>query len=264
MEYQTLYYQIKDLMKQGGGVDPVLGIRLEKHDFTSAGAMILPGKSKYYCASHKTIFTENTEAQPPKGKDTVSDKDGVDAVGPPSSQPAATENGSEFKLHPLKMEDSDIAENRHFSYYIMHPVRSGRSKGVILLFHGLNEKSWEKYLPWAVSMVRLTGKSVILLPIAFHMDRAPKNWSDTRAMQKIAEARKVKYPAYSHISAVNTAISIRLGNHPDRLFWSGLQTYQDVYMLIKKIKKGSVSGIAGDCTIDFFAYSIGAFYRLFY
>lgn len=74
-------------------------------------------------------------------------------------------------------------------------------------------------------------------PIAFHMDRVPKMWSDVKSTHRITAIRQAKCPGYSSVSAVNTAISIRLSNQPDRLFWSGLQTYQDVYMLVKKTRK---------------------------
>lgn len=230
MDYQQLYYSVKALMKRGGGVDEEIGVKLDKHAFTSAGARILPGKDQYYCSSHHCYFEEIPETD------------------------------TEYDLHPLKMKDIAIGENKYFDYYIMHPLNKIKnSKGVILLFHGLNEKSWDKYLPWATSLVQLTGKSVILFPIAFHMNRAPKSWSDIKSMHEVAQIRQQKHPGYSNISAVNTAISIRLGNQPDRLFWSGLQTYQDVSMLVKKIKKGQVTGITSDSPIDFFSYSIGAF-----
>lgn len=217
-------------MKNGGGADEAVGVTLDQHSFTSAGAKILPGKDRYYCSGHGCYFEEVPESE------------------------------TEYTLHPLKMKDISIEENKYFDYYVMHPLgKIDNSKGVILLFHGLNEKSWDKYLPWAASLVRLTGKSVILFPIAFHMNRAPKTWSNIKSMQQVAQIRQQKHLGFSNISAVNTAISIRLGNQPDRLFWSGLQTYQDISMLIKKIKKGQLPGIASEASIDFFSYSIGAF-----
>jgi hypothetical protein len=243
MDYQSLYYQIKALMKAGGGKDETLGICLKKYPFTSPGAQILPGKDHYYCPRHERLFDETKTA------DILAKE--------------ATEH--HYNLHPLKMKDSTIEENKYFDYFILHPLEKtsdGLNKGVILLFHGLNEKSWDKYLPWAVRLVQLTGKSVVLFPIAFHMNRAHKSWSDIKSMHEIALIRQQNHPGFSNISAVNTAISIRLGNQPDRLFWSGLQTYQDISQFIKKIKKGQIEGIDPEASIDFFAYSIGAFFSL--
>lgn len=232
MDYQKLYITLKALIKSGGGEDPEIGISLKNHSFTSAGAQILPGKPSYFCATHQSYFK------------TV----------------AAQEN--DYPLHPLKMNDIDIQENKYFNYYCMHPFGEQTSQGVIVLFHGLNEKSWDKYLPWAARLVQLTQKTVILFPIAFHMQRAPQSWSDLKAMQKVVQIRQQRHPGYSNISFVNTAISIRLANKPDRLFWSGLQSYLDILRLMKKIKKGQFPGIHPRASVDFFGYSIGAFLSL--
>ena len=245
MDYQSLYYQIKALIKAGGGKDETLDICLRKHSFTSAGARILPGKNLYYCHQHDRYFDE-TKSSDIQAKEAA---------------------GQSYHLHPLKMKDIAIEENKYFDYYILHPLKRKSAtkrlnKGVIILFHGLNEKKWDKYLPWAVRLVQLTGKSVILFPIAFHMNRAHKSWSDIKSMQEIAMIRQQKHPGLSNISAVNTAISIRLSQQPDRLFWSGLQTYEDISRLIRKIKKGQIEGIDHNSGIDFFAYSIGAFFSL--
>ena len=72
----------------------------------------------------------------------------------------------------LAEDDRHIAENRRFPYYIMRAPETSRSRRVVFLFHGLNEKQWDKYLPWAYSLCRGAGTDVVLFPIAFHMDRA--------------------------------------------------------------------------------------------
>ena len=87
MDYQQLYYRARALMKNGGGVDQVLGITLHKHAFTSAGARILPGKDRYYCPQHACYFGELPQA---------------------ASDP-------EYELHPLKMQDIRIRENKYFA-----------------------------------------------------------------------------------------------------------------------------------------------------
>ena len=44
--------------------------------------------------------------------------------------------------------DTLIPENRSFSYPVFTPGNT-KSDKVILLLHGLNERSWVKYLVWA-------------------------------------------------------------------------------------------------------------------
>jgi hypothetical protein len=62
------------------------------------------------------------------------------------------------------------------------------------LLHGLNERSWDKFLPWAARLVESTARAVILMPIAFHMNRALAEWSLLRAMRTVSKQRKMDYP----------------------------------------------------------------------
>lgn len=229
MHYQQLFLSLKKLLKAGGGDSPEAAVSLKRYQFTSPGSPVLPGRDKYYCKKHDITFEEHLE--------------------PPS----------EYKLHPLHLKDNAIEENKFFPYYVVFPIGGAVVNGVILLFHGLNEKNWDKYLPWAATLVQKTGKAVVLFPIAFHMDRAPKTWSDIKEMNAVAQLRQQKCPDCSNISYINTAVSIRLADQPERLFWSGLQTYLDVIMLVKKIKRGQFERVAPEATIDLFGYSIGAF-----
>jgi hypothetical protein len=100
---------------------------------------------------------------------------------------------------------------------------------------------------------------VLLFPIAFHMNRAPQAWSDTRAMFSASEQRKKQFPLILHSSLTNVAISTRLHAKPQRFVWSGLQTYYDIIQLLEQIKSGNHPAIAATASIDLFAYSIGAF-----
>jgi Family of unknown function (DUF6051) len=153
--------------------------------------------------------------------------------------------------------DVDICENRAFSYTLFDALGASPSRGVIFMFHGLNEKFWDKYYPWACELSVLTGKSVVLFPIAFHMNRAPKTWSDPRAMTSVAQERRRRYaPAES--SFANAALSSRLQEAPERFLWSGLQTYYDVLQLVDEIRSGSHPTIDPAAGVDFFGYSIGA------
>ncbi|NDV94121.1 hypothetical protein D0T84_04200 [Dysgonomonas sp. 521] len=159
----------------------------------------------------------------------------------------------------LNKKDSEIQENIKFRYHMIMPKKEVKSKGIIFLFHGFNEKTWYKYLPWAKYIVDKTGKSIVMFPIAFHMNRAPAVWSSTREMYRVSEQRKVRHPAVICSSLSNVAISTRLHNKPQRFLWSGLQTYYDVIDFVEHFKEGLHPAIDKDASIDFFSYSIGTF-----
>lgn len=169
--------------------------------------------------------------------------------------------------HELKGSDGDlldvadvcVPENSSFLYHVLHPKNEGKARGMILLFHGFNEKHWHKYLPWAAKLLELTGKSVVLFPIAFHMNRAPLLWSDSRAMHKISRQRKEEFPDLLHSSLVNAAISTRLHKNPQRFLWSGLQTFHDVKDFVRACKNGGHPLFEEGVTADIMAYSIGGF-----
>lgn len=98
----------------------------------------------------------------------------------------------QYLFRHLQLADRTIEENLRFEYLVVTDREERRFNGATLLFHGLNEKSWSKYLPWAQRLCRLTSRPVILFPIAFHMDRAPADWSappqDDSGRQGAAEA----------------------------------------------------------------------------
>lgn len=173
--------------------------------------------------------------------------------------------GPDSELNPeaIHAPDSEIPENLRFSYYIADRIdRSKPSNGVIVLFHGLNEKSWEKYLPWALRLIRGTGKPVLLFPLAFHMDRAPRTWIEPRSMSRLSHDRASRHPAIRAQSLANAALSERLEADPRRFAWSGLQSLYDILYLCRRIKAGLHPGILPNPQIDIFAYSIGAFLAL--
>ncbi|WP_108822812.1 DUF6051 family protein [Dysgonomonas sp. Marseille-P4361] len=159
----------------------------------------------------------------------------------------------------LNKKDAEIPENIKFRYHMMMPKKEIKSKGIIFLFHGFNEKTWYKYLPWAKYILEKTGKSIVMFPIAFHMNRAPAAWSDTREMYRVSEQRKERHPDILCSSLSNVAISTRLHNKPQRFIWSGLQTYYDVIDFVEHIKADLHPAIDKDASIDFFSYSIGTF-----
>jgi hypothetical protein len=133
-----------------GSEIPQLGVTLRSLEVVSAAREVLPGALSYRCSAHACRFDGSTERS-------------VDEVFRPG-------DGS------LLMPDCDVENNSRYSCLLMQPAGS-TSRGLILLLHGLNEKRWDKYLPWARRLVRQTGKSVLLFPIAFHMSRTPAPWS---------------------------------------------------------------------------------------
>jgi hypothetical protein len=158
----------------------------------------------------------------------------------------------------LDVADSTVSENSQFRYSVFTPKGTLKTNKVIMMFHGFNEKHWHKYLTWAYRLCNLTGKTVILFPIAFHMNRAPQDWSDKRKMYSISENRKSHFPDIIDSSLSNVAISTRLQIRPQRFVWSGLQTYHDVIDFITAIRQGNHPFISDTASFDIFAYSIGS------
>lgn len=159
----------------------------------------------------------------------------------------------------LNKTDAEISENINFRYHMMMPRGVEKAKGIIFIFHGFNEKHWAKYLPWAKYIADRTGKSIVMFPIAFHMNRAPAIWSNTHEMYRVSQQRKDRHPNVLNSSLSNVAISTRLHNKPQRFIWSGLQTYYDLIDFIETFKAGNHPAIDKDASIDFFSYSIGTF-----
>lgn len=202
-----------------------------EYQFESISYKMLPGASDYRCITHDTNLEHNYSFYTEVG--TITDN--------------------------IHMKDIYVAENQTFKYQIVKPLGVNSTKKVVFLFHGFNEKDWKKYIPWAKAICEGTGNCVVLFPIAFHMQRAPKSWSVKREMYKLSEKRKIRYPNIMHSTLSNVAISMRLHSMPQRFIWSGLQTYYDVIQLIEQCKAGKHSFISEDFEFDIFAYSIGGF-----
>lgn len=156
-------------------------------------------------------------------------------------------------------KDPEISENLHFRYRLIMPENTGKAQNVIILFHGFNEKLWHKYLPWAAHLSAKTDRAVLLFPIAFHMNRAPKLWTDIRSMNRASKIRRAILPAVIDSSLSNVAISTRLHYRPDRFIWSGLESYYDVMDLVDDIRGGRHPAIDAEAGIDFLSYSVGSF-----
>ncbi len=177
------------------------------------------------------------------------------------SQTLNPNNGARIYDTNIKaiIEDNLIEENRVFRYPVFVPqFVSGFSQPIILL-HGLNERSWIKYLPWAYRLAEQTGRAVILFPIAYHINRSPEHWGNPRKMQQSLSDRKSNFEDNSLSSFANVALSNRLSNHPIRFFTSGRQSANDLVLLLNQLKNGQHPLFPKESHPDFFAYSIGAF-----
>lgn len=155
--------------------------------------------------------------------------------------------------------DEAIAENQAFRYYIFTPGRQKKYPAAILLLHGLNERSWDKYLVWAYYLAENTGKPVILFPIAFHMNRSPEAWGNPRIMQPLHKLRVQKYGDDPSATFANVALSERLTEDPLRFFTSGQQSAADLVKLLGQMSRGEHPLFEQAATFNVFAYSIGAF-----
>jgi pimeloyl-ACP methyl ester carboxylesterase len=166
------------------------------------------------------------------------------------------------KISPTEfcsVSDNYIEENKTFTYPVFVPKGLDRSNRAILLLHGLNERSWEKYLPWAAELALKTGRAVILFPIAFHMNRTPQSWYNPRALLPYVDKRKEKYTGLNNSTFVNLALSSRLSENPVRFYTSGKESVFNLWQLIKEIKNGQHPLFKENTSVNLFAYSIGAF-----
>jgi len=154
--------------------------------------------------------------------------------------------------------DSLIAENNSFYYPVFTPPNRESTK-VILLLHGLNERSWIKYLAWAYYLAQNTDSYIILFPISFHINRSPSSWKDPRAMIHFMKERNSSLGDINMSSFANIALSNRLTEDPMRFFKSGYQTCSDIVKLLSGIRNGEHEIIPQTTSFNIFAYSIGAF-----
>jgi pimeloyl-ACP methyl ester carboxylesterase len=162
---------------------------------------------------------------------------------------------SELNMLP----DDAIVENHSFTYPVFKSAGSAKNQQAIILLHGLNERSWNKYLVWAYYLVLNTGRPVILFPIAFHMNRSPEAWSNPRLMSSFLAARRQRFGEIPMSTFANVALSERLCEDPLRFFTSGQQSAADLVQLTKQLNSGEHPLFEKDTSVDFFAYSIGAF-----
>lgn len=157
------------------------------------------------------------------------------------------------------LPDEAIPENKVFTYPVFKSRGSSKNHRAIILLHGLNERSWNKYLVWAYYLVAKTGRPVILFPFAFHMNRSPEAWSDPRLMSAFLALRNQRTGKVPMSTFANIALSERLCEDPLRFFTSGQQSASDLVQLTRQLKSGEHPLFEKDTSVDIFAYSIGAF-----
>ena len=161
---------------------------------------------------------------------------------------------------PSELDCDDVVpQNRDFPLWWVAPRGSAPHRAAVVLLHGLNERRWAKYLPWAHSLCSELGRPVVLFPIAFHMQRSPERWSDPRQMWRVSKARQLAIPELVESSFVNAALSFRLHARPERLLWSGHRTLLDLIHWVEQVDEGLEPLLTPGARIDFFGYSIGAF-----
>jgi hypothetical protein len=156
-------------------------------------------------------------------------------------------------------QDSEIQENLRFTYDVFVPNQRKDHQSAILLLHGLNERSWNKYLQWADYLAGNTMKPVILFPIAFHMNRSPSLWTNPRIMKFWMERRKRSFGIIKALSFANVALSNRLSDEPYRFYYAGRQTINDLVSLAGQIRDGQHPLFGKGAKLDIFGYSIGSF-----
>jgi hypothetical protein len=231
MTYSANFNALKKAFSSFQNGVEVGNVKIQELDFYSKAHDILPGVTDYCCKKHNQSFKSDFSFYTEIGR-----------LG-----------------HKVHIKDIFVNENQEFNYRFLMPKGEKKSNKVILLFHGFNEKDWDKYLPWAHAICEGTGRMVILFPIAFHMQRAPKHWSDKREMFKLSKSRIERFPNIVHSTLSNVAISMRLHSMPQRFIWSGLQTYYDVIQFMDDCKQGNHPFIDKNADFDIFAYSIGGF-----
>ena len=162
----------------------------------------------------------------------------------------------------LLPEDRDVAENRAFDYLVVEPVGlpAEGADEVLVIFHGLNEGSYARMLPWAASFALRLGIPVILFPLSFHVGRRSDLWS-TREQGRIA-GHRAALAGNGRTSPFNGRISERLSEAPERYVLGGLQSCFDAVDLADRIGAGGHAGCRAGANVRFLGYSAGGYLAL--
>ncbi|MBK6967297.1 MAG: hypothetical protein IPH20_26245 [Bacteroidales bacterium] len=213
-----------------------------------------------YTAAYKILTNrfkpEETEISLPEFGVQLS-QFGFSSVLPPGNHTIRPGTITEYSLDVP--DDELIPENLSFNYPVIYPIGRSEFNRAVILLHGLNERSWSKYLPWAVKLAEELQRPVILFPISFHMNRSPASWSNPRLMSAMLPKTRLRNQRNRSATFANLALSIRLSQQPLRFFTSGRQSLDDLKSLVTSIQAGNHPLFIKGTSADFFAYSIGAF-----
>lgn len=175
------------------------------------------------------------------------------------------EHGLEFEGEPASdgTADSDIKENLDFRYPFLRALQKGptseKTKHLIILLHGLNERSYSKYVPWAYQLWRSTGASVALFPLSFHVNRVHPPWGRTLEAHL---SRRKHVAGNENVHPFNCVLSERLEVRPERFFWGGVQSYGDVVDLVRSIRENKHPYVHPEAQVDLLGYSAGGYLSL--
>ncbi|MBM4167749.1 MAG: hypothetical protein FJ215_01120 [Ignavibacteria bacterium] len=201
------------------------GANLFNLSFRSRNGHFLLGRSSYECTQHKVSFS-----------------------GEPSNE---------------DLSDTQIIENLEFRYPLVRELTQNgtlhRHNRVTLVLHGLNERSFGKYVPWAYHIWCQTGAPVILFPMTFHINRVSPQWWH---QLNDSLARRQQLAGNEQVHRFNAINSERLATHPERFFWGALQSFWDLVDLARTIRAGKHPHFAEGTRVDFVGYSAGGYLAL--
>ena len=158
--------------------------------------------------------------------------------------------------------DCQIEENLRFRYPLLREPAEGplrRHTRALILLHGLNERSFTKYIPWAYQIWSQVQFPVILFPLAYHINRVQRKWAADQ-VDIYDRRRAIAGNEYAH--RFNAVISERLTVHPERFLWGGIQCYWDIVDLVRAIREDRHPHFAPDAQVDFLGFSAGGYIAL--
>jgi pimeloyl-ACP methyl ester carboxylesterase len=171
----------------------------------------------------------------------------------------------EFEGEAVEGEIADhlIDENLGFRYPLVREIDSSQTRHrhnrVIIVLHGLNERSFSKYLPWAYQLWAGTHAPVLLFPLTFHVNRVLPDWAKT---QREVFERRSQLAGNEGAYRFNAVMSDRLATRPERFFWGAVQSYLDLVDLARTIRSGRHPHFTPDARIDLFGFSAGGYLSL--
>ena len=174
------------------------------------------------------------------------------------------EHGVEFPGEPTIGEPIDwlIGENNQFRFPLLREHRSGplvRHNHLVVLLHGLNERSFTKYIPWAFQIWTQAQIPVIMFPLPFHINRVRREWGQE---QQAMYGRRREVPGNEYAHRFNAVISERLAVHPERFFWGAMQAYRDIIDIVEQIRADRHPHFTPDARVDVLGYSAGGYIGL--